>query len=136
MKKYILLLPAIALFSCSGKEEATAKNKEEIVAVKDTSMACFGDSINADAAIAAELVEMKLGKSDSLALKVSGKILDVCQTKGCWMELDLGNEKRMRVTFKDYAFFVPKNAAGKTAIIEGFAYTDTTSVAMLREYAK
>lgn len=69
-------------------------------------------------------------------MQVEGKIVEVCQKKGCWMELQLDNSETMRVTFKDYAFFIPKDAAGKTVIMEGYAYNDTTSVQMLRHYAE
>jgi hypothetical protein len=48
----------------------------------------------------------------------------------------LGDGEEMRVTFKDYGFFVPLDAAGKTVIMEGKAYYDTTSVDMLRHYAE
>ena len=42
----------------------------------------------------------------------------------------------MRVTFKDYAFFVPKDASGKTVIMDGYAYKNVTTVAELRHYAE
>ena len=35
--------------------------------------------------------------------------------KGCWMQLEPG----VRVTFKDYGFFVPLDSAGSTARVEG-----------------
>jgi hypothetical protein len=40
---------------------------------------------------------------------------------GCWMELALEQDKGpgARITFKDYAFFVPKNAKGSHARLEG-----------------
>ncbi len=34
----------------------------------------------------------------------------------------------MRVTFKDYKIFVPKDLIGKEVILDGFAYADTSSV--------
>jgi hypothetical protein len=40
------------------------------------------------------------------------------------------------VQFKDYAFFVPKDAAGKEVVIEGVAYRELTTVDDLRHYAK
>ena len=52
------------------------------------------------------------------------------------MNLAIGNGETMRVTFKDYGFFVPKDCSGKTAIVQGKAYMDTTTVEMLKEYAK
>lgn len=51
------------------------------------------------------------------------------------MELDLGNNQTMRVTFKDYKFFVPKDAGGKTAIVDGIVHNDTLSVADQQHYA-
>ena len=43
--------------------------------------------------------------------------------KDGWMTLD-GEEGDVRVTFKDYGFFVPtEGQEGKTAIVEGLAWT-------------
>lgn len=53
------------------------------------------------------------------------------------MTLDMGNDQQMRVRFKDYGFFVPKEGAeGKTAVVEGFAFVDTLSVDHLRHLAE
>jgi hypothetical protein len=71
-----------------------------------------------------------------MTTKVTAKIEDVCQKKGCWMNLVDNKGNKVRVTFKDYAFFMPKDAAGKTAIVEGVAMIDETSIADLKEYAK
>lgn len=68
-------------------------------------------------------------------VKVSGDVNAACQMKGCWMTMQLDEETEMRVRFKDYGFFVPKDCSGKTAIVEGKAFYDTTSVEMLRHYA-
>jgi hypothetical protein len=47
-----------------------------------------------------------------------GKVQRACSSKGCWMEIGSG-EDACRVTFKDYAFFVPTDSAGATAKIQG-----------------
>lgn len=47
-----------------------------------------------------------------------GEIQKACSRKGCWMELAAG-DKHCRVTFKDYGFFVPKDAMGARARVEG-----------------
>jgi hypothetical protein len=52
------------------------------------------------------------------------------------MELKNADGTTMRVTFKDYAFFMPKDASGRIAIVDGMAKVEETSVADLREYAK
>jgi hypothetical protein len=53
-------------------------------------------------------------------LKTRGTVAKACSKKGCWMELHPeGAEAGVRVTFKDYAFFVPLDAAGAQAVVEG-----------------
>ena len=53
-------------------------------------------------------------------IKVSGDIVNVCRKKGCWMTLGGKNKTaRARITFKNYAFFVPLDSAGASAIVEG-----------------
>lgn len=52
--------------------------------------------------------------------KVNAQIQKVCQVKGCWFTLQAeGVEIPIRVKMKDYAFFVPKNAEGLPAVLEG-----------------
>jgi len=51
---------------------------------------------------------------------VEGAVTKVCQMKGCWMELVPEDADRgIRVTFKDYAFFVPTDSTGYNARLEG-----------------
>jgi hypothetical protein len=52
------------------------------------------------------------------------------------MEIKNAAGAPLRVTFKDYGFFMPKDAAGKTAIMAGIAKVEVTSIADLKEYAK
>ena len=47
-----------------------------------------------------------------------GKVQRACSNKGCWMEIGEGSNA-CRVTFKDYAFFVPTDSAGAHAKIQG-----------------
>lgn len=135
MKKFLLPFLALVILSACNNTE-----KQEMSEAPKTDtlpkMVFFGDTISPDGAVPASELESKFQGKDSLAIKLTGKITEVCQKKGCWMHLDLGNNKTMRVSFKDYAFFVPKDAAGKTVIIDGFAYTDTISVAQLKHYAE
>jgi hypothetical protein len=77
-----------------------------------------------------------MANKDSSSVKLSATIHQVCQKKGCWMDVELTEGNTMTVTFKDYAFFVPKDASGKTAIIEGIARKEVETVAWLKEKAK
>ncbi len=66
---------------------------------------------------------------------VSGTVRQACSKKGCWMELAGGTDKSQpgcRVTFKDYAFFVPVDSAGSTATVQGLVSVETVSVAQVQ----
>jgi hypothetical protein len=78
------------------------------------------------------------GKKDFAAtpVKIEGEVESVCQAAGCWMKIKTADGQTMRVTFKDYGFFVPKDIAGKKVIFEGIPAVKTTSVAELQHYAE
>ena len=96
----------------------------------------FGATITESGAVSAKKLPDKLDDQESANIKVKGVITEVCQAKGCWMTIDMGNDELLRVKFKDYGFFVPMDAAGKTAIIEGEASKTVVSVDELRHLAE
>lgn len=83
----------------------------------------------------AEMVQT-VEQSGTFEGKISGEIKEVCSNKGCWLKMDLPNGNSMRVTFKDYGFFVPKNSQGFPIILEGIATLSETDVETLQHYAK
>lgn len=133
MKKLIpfLMLP-LAWTSCKNDNAGENKTKTET----STPATFYGEKINADNAIPVEDLQKSMGDKTEMNIKISGKVDGVCQKKGCWMELKNSNGDNVRVTFKDYGFFVPMDCAGKTAIVEGIAKIEETSVQDLKEYAK
>lgn len=68
--------------------------------------------------------------------KVLAPIKEVCANKGCWLTIELPEGNIMRVTFKDYGFFVPKESGGYPVILKGVAKRQFTDVATLRHYAE
>lgn len=115
-------------------EEGAAAEATPVVMVGD--MQSFGEKITPDGAVdIKELPKLMAGK-DSAQVKLTANVSDVCQVKGCWMELPQADGEKMRVRFKEYAFFVPKDATGKTTIVNGWAKKYTTSVEELRHYAE
>jgi hypothetical protein len=77
-----------------------------------------------------------LGKTDTVALKIKANVSEVCQMKGCWMVLDAVNGIPVRVTFKDYGFFVPKDIAGRDVIVQGIVSKTTLSEEAAKHYAE
>ena len=68
-------------------------------------------------------------------VKTEGIVSAVCQGSGCWMTLKSGDQA-VRVTFKDYAFFVPIDSAGATAVMEGVFSVKTIPEATAKHYAE
>jgi Domain of unknown function (DUF4920) len=67
-------------------------------------------------------------------VKTEGVVSAVCQGSGCWMTLKSGDQS-VRVTFKNYGFFVPIDSAGATAMMEGVFSVKTIPEATAKHYA-
>ncbi len=137
MKSIIAAFICVLLLnSCKNKEKEQSNNIKEITKVEYKT---FGKSIISDDAIAATSMAshyktMNIG--DSINSKMTAKVIEVCQSKGCWMKLDIGEEESVMVKFKDYGFFVPKDIAGKEVIVNGKAYIKEVPVDELQHYAE
>ena len=118
------------------EERAASESAFPPDSVGEDGRSFHGERIDEAGALPLAQLASDLQAEGSLApVKVRGEVTAACQMKGCWMTMDLSDEQEMRVRFKDYGFFVPKDCAGKTAVVEGRARYDTTSVADLRHYA-
>ena len=59
---------------------------------------------------------------------LEGSVEKVCHVKGCWMELvPVDASSGIRVTFKNYGFFVPTDSTGYGARLEGTFETNVFS---------
>jgi hypothetical protein len=98
----------------------------------------YGDQISADGAMNVNDVAKKLkGGSPAFEnVKIEAKVTDVCAKKGCWLTLELSNGETAMVKMKDYGFFLPVAAKGKTVVIEGDVSMKTISVAEQKHYAE
>ncbi|WP_055446621.1 DUF4920 domain-containing protein [Lacinutrix mariniflava] len=137
MRKVVLALAVVfSIVACkeAKKEEAVEVAKEMAVNYKS-----FGEEIIADDAIAVKSMAehyKAMNVGDSINTKMIAKVDEVCQSKGCWMKLDLDNGEQVMVKFKDYGFFMPKDITGKEVIVNGKAYVKEVSVEEQRHYAE
>ena len=133
MKKILALGVIASLFvNCEQKKEVAPE-------VAKVEYAKFGDSISVDGALSTYEMMKKfadLKEGDTLEVKFKSEINEVCQKKGCWMTLDLADDKEAFVKFKDYGFFVPKNAQDKEVVVNGKAFVSIETVDDLKHYAK
>lgn len=100
-------------------------------AVKGT---VYGEATTAAGAIPVNQIEAN-AKEAKFTGKATGKVVSVCQEKGCWMKVEKAGGETMMVKFKDYGFFMPKDIVGKEVVLDGEAAVKETSVKQLKHYA-
>ncbi|MFN3197420.1 MAG: DUF4920 domain-containing protein [Bradymonadia bacterium] len=94
-------------------------------------------TLGADKEISFDTVAASPKQYASKTVRVKGKISKVCQAKGCWMAIKTADGKQSaRITFKDYAFFVPKDVAGRECSVEGVVELKALSEAARAHFAK
>jgi hypothetical protein len=93
----------------------------------------FGTGIAAPTAVKLEDVLKAPEKFTGKTVLIEAPVTAVCQTKGCWMHLG-AQQPPVMVKFKDYGFFVPKDASGRTAIVEGTMSMKQETVEQTKHY--
>lgn len=130
MKHLILLfsiLGIISTSSCTQKDQTSEK----------TSYKTYGSQFDPSDTQEISSLSALMEEQDSVAVTLTATIEKTCAVKGCWMQLKTTEESPLRVTFKDYGFFVPKSGMeGKTTTVKGYCVKQETSVETLRHYAK
>jgi hypothetical protein len=116
---------SVATFTADKPKPAASSPREE----------SFGDKLTIDRARAVGVSRAFSTRAlHGKPILVTGRIADVCQNKGCWLVVTDG-KKQMRVTFKDYAFFVPMNSDGRTVLLEGIVSQQEISAGAAEHYA-
>ncbi|KFF12249.1 DUF4920 domain-containing protein [Chryseobacterium soli] len=89
-------------------------------------------------AISVEKLSKKLKKDNKKVenVAIKGKVIDVCDKKGCWLTIQTEDDSQLFVKMKDYAFFVPTALKGKTVVLDGSAERKVTSVDEQKHYAE
>ncbi|MEL6971975.1 MAG: DUF4920 domain-containing protein, partial [Bacteroidota bacterium] len=132
MKTQLNLFFALAVLfvlgACGSTEQTTADadaTAEEEVTTEETAPETFGAAFEAADIVAYENLALQMTEADSMAVTVQGKVSDVCQKKGCWMNITQESGEEMMVRFKDYGFFMPLDIAGREVIMNGKAFYQT-----------
>lgn len=96
----------------------------------------YGAAFSPAGAVPMSALPAVLGTRDSARVTLAGKASAVCQAKGCWLTLPTADGREMRVRFKDYAFFVPKDLSGHTVVVSGWAHRGTVSATDQQHYLR
>jgi len=138
MRKIIsILVLSLIILSCQDKK--SNPEAKEIAVSESANYASYGTEIQKESPLSAKEAFEKfnaLKPGDSLNLKFTSSIESVCKKKGCWMILQLPEREDVRVTFKDYGFFVPKDSENAEVIVQGKAFLNEISVEDQKHYAE
>ena len=127
----VLFITLLFLSACKSEKPTEAEQKSDYNS--------FGAQITDENSLtAAKMLDQFKGmkEGDTVTLKFSSEIAEVCSKKGCWMKLSLNDSIQTMVRFKDYGFFMPLDSQGKEVIVEGKAFVKTTPVSELKHYAE
>jgi hypothetical protein len=103
---------------------------------KPTTPTTFGEGVGSGKKVPVEKMEAAMGDKKTADLQITGEVVDVCKKKGCWMTLKMPEGENIRVTFKDYGFFMPMDIVGKKVALDGIAKKQVISAETLRHYAE
>ena len=115
-----MAIVAIALAACGGDKEVETK-------------VFYGESFDTTATLSFAEARDSFLSNGTAEVSVEGTVGAVCQTEGCWYRFS--EDDNVMVDF-DHAFKIPMDCKEKGIQANGHFYYDTTSVEMLKEYAK
>lgn len=117
MKKLFLIITvALVAWACGNNQQSAQQTQQETT----VSTGNFGAAITADSAVSVDELKNLMGDKTEINVKLSGTVDAVCQGEGCWLNLKTADGNKLHIVFKD-EFVVPKDAAGKQAIVQGVA---------------
>ncbi len=121
MKKIFLIISGCFFAFASNAQTATSS--------------VFGTFTNSENIVKVDKLEASLN-NNKFEGSVSGKVVEVCQSMGCWFKLEKADGTTMMVKVVDHGFAVPKDMAGKTIIAVGNASVKEISQKDRKHYAK
>lgn len=133
----LVLLPFLVVLTtaCENSEKAI-ETKDKYEVVSESVPGSYGAEIKDSEVVTTSQMVTEVMEKGTFEGKIAGEIKEVCVKKGCWLTIDLPSGESMRVTFKDYGFFVPTTSNGYPIILEGIATLTETDVETLRHFAE
>ena len=123
---------AAAPTACTGEPSVGVAAPEGVAAPAAATAAHFGEAFTLTDSVAVDDVMSRPDDFSGKTIRVAANITKVCKKKGCWFVVagEKADGAYIRVTMKDYGFFVPLDADGRKAVVEGvFTKVDVPEVA-------
>ncbi len=127
---FLTLIVALLAFGCAEEEQQTVTAKE-----------VYGTSDNSLIPIPAKKVA-KTGESyvgEHIAIK--GRVVSVCEKRGCWLALDTGSPVSIRIKVPrddhgEYVYTVPTTINGETVVADGVLFSTLVDSEMSQHLAE
>jgi hypothetical protein len=131
MKTFALALVAVFVVSCHRSPAPAPMAAQEDAAP----VVVRGEKLQGAPPVPLDALLSAPSQHAGKTVRLEGQVRKACERKGCWMELANGDKgPGVRVTFKDYGFFVPVDSAGKRARVEGVVQVAALSEEDARHY--
>jgi len=133
MKKILSLMFLISVFSIAGFAQENMKGakpteKDKTEAIPADGVLKRGAAIGKSKKVSLAKIMANPNNYAGKMVRVEGVIVRSCKMEGCWMELAPSKDaSAVRIKMKDHAFFVPLDAAGLKARVEGVMSVKTLS---------
>jgi hypothetical protein len=110
------------LSACQSSDQAPALDEGADSDPTSATSETYGESVDAHQAIPVRTAVRSAQEYDGADVTVQGRIAQVCAKKGCWLAMDAGTARPVRVlvprTDEGYGFTVPTDASGE-AVVHG-----------------
>jgi hypothetical protein len=132
---FVIFVGIVAMSLTASAEEGSGKTNKDRQTItegetKRKPKLSWGDiiTLSDSVALSKAMNAFKTQAENEETVLVHGKVDKVCKKKGCWMIIN-DQDSSVRVTFKDYGFFVPKRLIGQTIEAQGRLIKKDVSVA-------
>ncbi|MCB0280231.1 MAG: DUF4920 domain-containing protein [Calditrichaeota bacterium] len=133
MKKFYLIGFALLMIACDQ-----AKQSDDLLAIISGMQLDSTNVFGAYPKMTNEPMSLASAVEDSAfakPIRLVGKVTNSCKMKGCWMTLEDGKHT-VRVTFKDYGFFVPLEFVNAKVVIEGELKEEVVPESVRKHFAE
>ncbi len=137
MKKILIVLGiSLTVIACKTEDKKSEIQEAEQELIAYTSIGKEITTLDAKSISDMSEAYKAMSIGDTINAKMTGIVDEVCQSKGCWMKVNLEDGNQIMVKFKDYALFMPKDIAGKEVVLNGKAFVNEVPVDELQHYAE
>jgi Domain of unknown function (DUF4920) len=114
----LLLAAAFPLAACAQAPEPQQESPPRPVAREPLAHRRFGAEITEKTSTGIDALVREPARYTSQTVRTEGVVSAVCQSMGCWMEIrdDAG---QAHIKMAGHSFFVPKDASGHRAVVQG-----------------